>query len=127
MRIFIKTHAGKTIRIESNPTDSIATIKANISSKSGLQANQQILYKTEEDAMLGTDPLDDNKTLEYYNINKDDTIYVKLMTIEEMNKLDYKFRSDEMQALYYERSSTRRAKELADIDDNIVVMRSTGK
>jgi ubiquitin C len=69
MQIFIRTFIGKTLVISINSCDTIKTLKHQIQHKEGVPTNQQRL-------VYGTKILNNNNTLESYNINNYDTIHV---------------------------------------------------
>jgi ubiquitin C len=69
MQIFIRTFNGKTLVISINSCDTIKTLKNQIQDKEGVPTNQQRL-------VYGTKTLENNHTLEAYNINDYATIHV---------------------------------------------------
>ena len=73
MPIVVESLAGKTIRLEVEPRDTVLDVKEQIKDKEGIPIDQQCL-------VVGDDELVDGHTLADCNIQKDSTVHLAVLS-----------------------------------------------
>ena len=71
MQVFVKTLVGKTIALEVEPGETIASLKSKLADKGGVPAEKQRL-------VFQSKQLDDERTVSDYGIQKESTLHLLL-------------------------------------------------
>ena len=71
MQIFIKTLTGKTLTVDTDSSETVETIKQKIQEKEGIPPDQMRL-------VFAGKQLEDNRTMNDYNIGNDATVHLVL-------------------------------------------------